>query len=160
MRNKTIEHELLLQKKEHCDICENCRMKLKLLEARYEGQLEFDELFESEFNNKKIAYELVTNQFFRIHNMEFEVDTMLILKSKVVVSTIIKYPADAVCRESLWYLDGVDITGAPFEEHQITMRGVELLTKELNQEVKLEGVVVLMNEKGSLPGEYYQSVYE
>ena len=54
--------------------------------------------------------------------MEFEVDTMLILKSKVVVSTIIKYPDDAVCRESLWYLDGVDITGAPFEEHQITMR--------------------------------------
>lgn len=135
-------------------------MRLKLLEARYEGQLEFEELFESEFNNKKIAYELVTNQFFRIHNMEFEVDTMLILKSKVVVSTIIKYPDDAVCRESLWYLDGVDITGAPFEEHQITMRRVELLTKELNQEVKLEVVVVLMNEGGSLPGEYYQSVYE
>ena len=46
-------------------------MRLKLLEARYEGQLEFDELFESEFNNKKIAYELVTNQFFSIRMMRF-----------------------------------------------------------------------------------------
>lgn len=160
MRNKTMEHEVLLEKKEHRKICEDCQLRLQLLEARYEGQLEYDKMFKKEFSNQEIEYELVTNQFFQIHNMEFEVDTLLIFPSKLVVSTIIKYPEEAICSKGSWYLNGINITGSPFEEHEIAMTGIKYMTKVLGEEVEIEGVVVLMNEAGTLPGKYYQSVYQ
>lgn len=155
-----MEHEVLLEKKSHRKICADCQLKLQLLEARYEGQLEYDRILEKEFSNQDVEYELVTNQYFKIHNMEFEIDTLLIFPTKVIVSTIIKYPEDAICIKGSWYLEGRDITGAPFEEHEIAMSGIKYMTKALGEEVDIEGVVVLMNDEGALPGKYYQSVYQ
>lgn len=160
MRRKTVEHAVLLEKKEHCKLCKNCQFRLELLEARYQGQLAFDALFEEEFAGQKVDYELVTNQYFQIHNMEFEIDTLLILPSKIIVSTIIKYPDKAVCRNGSWFLGGKNITGTPFEEHEISLNGIKMMTKALGEEVEIEGIVILMNEEGKLPGEYYQSVYQ
>lgn len=160
MRKKTLEHEVLLEKQAHRKICRDCQLKLQLLEARYEGQLEYDKMFEKEFSSQELEYQVVTNQYFKIHNMEFEVDTLVIFPSKLVVTTIIKYPAEAVCKKGVWYLNGKNITGSPFEEHEITMNGVRFMTNALGEEVEIEGVVILMNEEGGLSGDYYQSVYQ
>ena len=51
-----MEHEVLLEKKSHRKICADCQLKLQLLEARYEGQLEYDRILEKEFSNDKYNF--------------------------------------------------------------------------------------------------------